>query len=391
MIEFLRNVGLAIVGVITSILMVFTNTPLTITKDVATTTNPSNEEIILEVKEETTKIVDEEVTQPKKLEKEPETTEIIVEEEADVITIESDSEFVDLVVTIPPVVESTLSSSEINLKARASLVNIICTTKQGGILQPITGSGMIMDKRGVIVTNAHIAQYYLLKDYITEGFLDCTIRTGSPAINTYKAELLFISPSWVKENYQKIALSNPKGTGENDFALLLINDVTKPGETLPTEFPYVAPDIRGVKPEIRDSVIVAGYPAGFLGSTAIQKDLYAVTTFTEVMDVFTFIESTLDLFSIGGSIAAQKGSSGGGVISTEGRLLGVVVTASDATQTDDRDLRAITLSHINNSLKRDTGVDLNDYLFGDLSGKARQFDEILSPTLTALLESALNN
>ena len=331
----------------------------------------------------------------------PEIPDKIVEEEGEAnepkIMIDTGVEIIDLttelieLLTIPPVQEITLSTSELNTKIRDALVNIICTTKVSGSINPITGSGVIIDERGVIVTNAHIAQYYLLKDYSTPDFLDCTIRTGSPAVNAYRAELLFISSDWINDNYQKITQSNPKGTGENDFALLLITETTKPGTTLPDKFPFVAPDTREQEPQPKDSVIVASYPAGFLGGISIQKELYAVSTITQVTEVFTFKEISLDLFSVGGNIVAQKGSSGGGIVSTAGRLLGIVVTASEGTQTDDRDLRAITFSHINKSLKEQAGVDLNGYLFGGLLGKSIQFIALIAPLLTVLLESALNN
>jgi hypothetical protein len=320
--------------------------------------------------------------------------EIIIKSDPEIITKNTMSDLgeniLDLIVTIPPQkTEESFGVTEINDLARGALVNIICTTKQGGLLQPITGSGMIIDERGVVLTNAHIGQYYLLKDLFVEDFLECFIRQGSPAINAYKAELLFISSSWIKENYKKIATSNPKGTGENDFALLIINESTNPSVPLPQKFPFVFPDLRNMEPEVGDSVIVAGYPAGFLGGQTIQKDLHAVSTVTQVKEVFTFTENSLDLFSVGGNIAAQKGSSGGGVVGFNKRLLGIVVTASDATQTDDRDLRAITLSHINKSIQKDTGSDLNNYLFGNLLQKSLQFREVVAPDLEKLLEGAL--
>ena len=334
-----------------------------------------------ETKEEEVLIIENEPVVITEIEIEPEET-----------AIEIDQGLIDLIVTIPPIqTETPLSTSDINTKAREALVNIICTSIQGGLLQPITGSGIIIDNRGVILTNAHIAQYFLLEDYIVENYLNCTIRTGSPAINTYEAELLFISSTWVKNNYQKISLSNPKGTGENDFALLLITDVTMPRAILPLQFPFISPDLRELKPEVGESVVVVSYPAGFLSGISIQKDLYAVSTVTEVMGIFTFKENTLDLFSVGGNIAAQKGSSGGGIINFDGRLFGIVVTSSDAAQTEDRDLRAITLSHINRSMESETGINLNNYLFGNLSGKSKQFGETVAPELTILLENALNN
>ena len=62
--------------------------------------------------------------------------------------------------TITPVATTTpvFSSEELNLKARRALVNILCTTKRGGLFSPISGSGVFIDPRGVILTNAHVGQ-----------------------------------------------------------------------------------------------------------------------------------------------------------------------------------------------------------------------------------------
>jgi hypothetical protein len=386
MIPFIRALVILMVGIMASILIV-SSSPTT--EDISLDQiPPSTEKVATTTPEVVGESESPSAILPKPTPKEP---KLIVDSPDKVKIVDLTAELIDLIVAIPPVEEIVLSTSELNIKARAALVNIICTTKTGGLLQPITGSGVIINEKGVILTNAHIAQYYLLKDYIVPDFLTCTVRTGSPAINTYKANLLFISSTWIKDNFQKIALSDPRGTGENDFALLLITDVTKPGAVLPDTFPYVAPDIRDLEPEVGDSVIVASYPAGFLGGISIQKELYAVTTITKVMSVFTFKMNTLDLFSIGGNIAAQKGSSGGGIVGKEGRLAGIVVTASDASQTDDRDLRAITLSHIDRSLEKESGISLNNYLLGGLKAKSEQFMEIVAPGLTVLLESALNS
>src|SRR3989338_2839263 len=71
--------------------------------------------------------------------------------------------------------------STINQKTREALVNIFCVTKSGGIFKPASGSGIIIDKRGIILTNAHVAQYFLLKDYLEQNFIECIVRVGSPA------------------------------------------------------------------------------------------------------------------------------------------------------------------------------------------------------------------
>src|ERR1700733_7735385 len=65
---------------------------------------------------------------------------------------------------VQPIVPS-LSSTELNTQTRAALVNIECTTIAGGTFEPISGSGVVIDSDGVILTNAHVAQFFLLRDY----------------------------------------------------------------------------------------------------------------------------------------------------------------------------------------------------------------------------------
>lgn len=282
-----------------------------------------------------------------------------------------------------------VSFSEINTTAREALVNIFCTTKSGGSFKPITGSGVIIDERGVILTNAHVAQYFLLKDYLIEDFVDCIIRTESPARSRYKAIPIFISPSWIKENANEITQQAPKGTGEDDYALLLITGRTNINENLPETFSFISPEYNSGKIEVGDNVLLAAYPAGFLGGISITKDLYIGSTVTQIMEVFTFREGTLDLFSVGGSVVAQQGSSGGAVVGADGKLLGIIVTSSAAENTQNRDLRAITIGHINRSFVKDTGFDLHTLFSGDLKAEANAFNENIAPRLTQLLADEL--
>ncbi|MFC1615151.1 serine protease [Patescibacteria group bacterium] len=285
----------------------------------------------------------------------------------------------------------TITSDELNTLARSALVNILCSTKTSGPLNPISGSGVIIDPRGIVLTNAHIAQYFLLENYMVEDYMNCILRTGSPAYPTYDAEILYISPKWIKENTDNITQDNPVGTGENDFALLYINKHIRDDINLPTEFPHIELETDENNIEKENSVLIAGYPAGFLGGTAIQKELWPVTTFSYITEVFTFISGTIDIVSLNGNIAAQKGSSGGAVINTNnGKIIGVVVTSTEAEQTEDRVLNAITLPHINRSIFADIGINLGSYIDGNLQARADNFNQTISPSLTELLEAALN-
>ena len=87
-------------------------------------------------------------------------------------------------------------------------------SQSGETIRLATGSGVIIDPRGIILTNAHVAQNFLFENAPTFGNTDCIIRAGSPASPFYDAEILYISPSWIKENAQSFKEEDPIGTGE---------------------------------------------------------------------------------------------------------------------------------------------------------------------------------
>ena len=296
----------------------------------------------------------------------------------------------DIVVALPPPpIIVPLSFTDVNLRTREALVNILCTTGPGGLLNPISASGIIVSPSGIVITNAHAAQYFLLKDYPTPGNIQCVLRAGNPAQPKYTAELLLVSPQWVYDNASMIVSQDPTGTGEHDYAFLRINGTTNPHVSLPPSFPYLEADTREEAVAVGDQALVAGYPAGFLGGIAIQRDLYVSSSVTPVREIFTF-ETLIDLFSIGGSIVAQKGSSGGPVVSSTGKLVGVIVTSTDSDTTGGRDLRAITLAHVDRSLARHSATSISKLLSGNLENEAFDFQTGTAPTLTRLLTEFLD-
>ena len=270
-----------------------------------------------------------------------------------------------------------LSSDSINQNARAALVNVFCQTA-GGTISSISGSGVMIDPRGVILTNAHVAQYVLISTEPTAG-LNCYIRTGSPAQIHWKVGILYIPAAWVQLHAQDIVKSKPKGTGENDYALLVITG-SMDGSALPTTFPYLSPDSREAIGFTSDPVLVAAYPAEFAGAST-QTALYPSTVFTRIGDLLTFDESTVDIMSLGSVAVAQGGSSGGAVVNEWGRLVGIVTTTSEGETTADRELRAITLAYINRDVLQKTGSTLLNYIGADPLAKAQSFTLNEAPLL----------
>ncbi len=273
---------------------------------------------------------------------------------------------------------------KINQFARKAVVNILCTDLKG---EEVTGTGSIIDSQGIILTNAHIGQFFLLQNYPVKNYMSCIIRTGSPAYPTYKAELLYISPTWVTDNKALLTETNPTGTGENDFAFLRITgriDDSPLSNSLPN-IP-VGQDEPITK---KQQVVLVSYPAGFLGGLFVMKDLNIMSAVASVDDYFTFTESTIDLISVPGTVVSQKGSSGGAVVDESSKLIGIIVTSSDGATTKDRDLRAITLSHINRTLESELGMTLTEFLAQDLSKFSQKFNTTISPNLTKLITTEL--
>ncbi|HEV3244999.1 MAG TPA: trypsin-like peptidase domain-containing protein, partial [Candidatus Paceibacterota bacterium] len=248
------------------------------------------------------------------------------------------------------------SFAQINTDARAALVNILCEPQGGSSLNPISGSGVIIDPRGVILTNAHVAQYVLLSESPRVN-LTCFVRTGSPATAEWSAAVLYIPPIWVSQHVSEILDQHPTGTGEHDYALLYITGSVN-GAQLPPTFPSLPVDTRPAIGFPGDQVLVASYPAELIGGIAAQYDLYADTSVTTIKQLLTFGSGTPDVVSLGGVIEAQSGSSGGAVINMWGRLIAIVATTSGGTTTADRDLRGVALSYINTDLTAQSGVSL---------------------------------
>ena len=284
--------------------------------------------------------------------------------------------------------------SEMNDKIRSATVNILCTSNGPGSVRSATASGIVIDPRGVILTNSHVAEYVLLKDYPEQNASTCVVRTGSPAEPAYKVRVLFMPKEWALNNAKLLLEDKPKGTGENDYALLLIT--TKIDRTpINTDLPYLTPD-EAYDSSIQDSpVLIAGYPAEFTGSIIANRSLSEVSSLSKITGGYYFDPKDtdrLDLINVGGSIASQGGSSGGAVLDIRsGNLVGVIVTTTSAPTTAQRELFALTTSYISRKLKAETGKNIRQFIDTNLNASADAFGGAPAQELIKILTSALSN
>jgi Trypsin-like peptidase domain len=260
-------------------------------------------------------------------------------------------------------------------------VNIICRAPVASPIHSISGSGIFIDAKGIILTNAHIAQYFLLAD----RDVSCIIRAGSPAASIYTAMLVYISPPWLRANATVLTQTNPTGNGEYDFALLAVTN-TATAAALPPMFPSLP--LSATPPVKETPVVIATYGAQFLDTAQVLASLFPTVVFGSVKDVFTFVSNTVDVIALGGSAAAQEGSSGGGVADATGKLVGTITTSTITGDTNTRELNAITSSYIRAEYVRETGSSLDTLLAQPTSSSIENFASQI-PALESILTSQL--
>ncbi|MEY2640718.1 MAG: hypothetical protein RL150_111, partial [Candidatus Parcubacteria bacterium] len=72
----------------------------------------------------------------------------------------------------PPKTETTPTDTSSKATVENTVVSILCVRHNGSKIHVTTGSGVIISSKGVVLTNSHVAQMFLLKD---AGY-DCSIR-----------------------------------------------------------------------------------------------------------------------------------------------------------------------------------------------------------------------
>jgi S1-C subfamily serine protease len=266
-------------------------------------------------------------------------------------------------------------------------VNLYCRIKVAGRTYSATGSGVLVHQTGVILTNAHVGQYFLLGSSSSRTKTECTVRGGSPANDKYDATLLYLSPSWARETVEETTKKQPgKGTGESDFALLRI--VATGTRSSQAFFPAVALDMFTTL-EDGDEVVAAGYPAEDLNFRQVLRNLAYRAASSTLTAINSFQRPYQDVLTLAPSMMSVSGVSGGPIALPDDKLIGIAVTVSKGTESE-RSLRGITLSYIDRALRSETGLWLQTYISNPflpaIDPQAQPYTD-----LSATLERTLRN
>jgi S1-C subfamily serine protease len=289
------------------------------------------------------------------------------------------------------VISSSVDTGNITKNPIEAIVNIFCTFTTSDTIRTTTGTGFFIHSDGVILTNAHVAQYLLFEDSDFLGKSECFIRSGNPAKAKYRAGLLYIPPAWVQHNAPLISSVAPMGTGERDYALLYVSS-TLTKEPLPSKFPTLAFNTDLLSKEIIGTgVEAAGYPATDLIKNGANTPLIPIAANTTISELYTFGSNYADVFSIKGSSVGAEGSSGGPVLALDGSVIGMIATRGDDIADGTGSLRAITISHIHRTILEETGFSLEKNIGGNLKYRSSIFTKTLSPFLISLLTQEIKS
>ncbi len=230
--------------------------------------------------------------------------------------------------------------------AEDAAVNIFCSQKIGNKRKTMTGSGVLISEDGIVLTNAHVAQFPFVSE--TNTSVVCMARAGLHAENTFGLKTIFISPEWSYKNAAYINNGGTVQTGENDYALLKLISSNNSTGLKPIKISYDRITTPG-------QVTLVSYPANIL-ATNINASLTRQKENLPLLSYYSLGLSQQDAFETGASNLAQHGSSGGLVANQNNDLIGIVsiiTTINNSTKPGTGNtfqIRGITTNHINTAL-----------------------------------------
>lgn len=256
-------------------------------------------------------------------------------------------------ITTPPPSQNNIS---IDQKIKSATANIFCSIPKGNQIQKITGSAVAISNNGVLLTNAHVAEYILLENSAPNTNTLCYIRTGSPAKKAYKAEVVFLPREWIYTNKDNMKFGTLYGTGENDYALIYLTK--KIQDSSATDLSYINIDSTNINKN--ESLILSGYPV--LGGTLNENSLYNISDNTKIQNIWRLNKTESDAVDTSYTTLAHQGSSGGTGASLSGQLKAIMVATTVDPMTNKPNMRLISLGYISRDIESKTSKTLESII-----------------------------
>lgn len=268
-------------------------------------------------------------------------------------------EVVERTINIPQVQNTGSGLSSKSNPIEDIIVNIVCVNRKVNQISLSTGSGVMVSSSGVVLTNSHVANNFLFNDKNSDSYKNCSIRRENIPTYGFEAELVYLPADWLIENQGFFTEDDPRGSGENDYALLAITKNTNPALSLPASFDYAK--LLTSENQIKEgsSVEIAAYPGVHTGVFEVDSNAKLKTADAQVNELATFNGTTIDVISTTPNTVAKRGSSGGGIF-YDNSLLGIVTTTDGVGS--NTYINAITVPYIIRDFRNDTGDNFESFI-----------------------------
>lgn len=235
----------------------------------------------------------------------------------------------------PPV---ALGDAEFYARFAPAVVQIFCRTQ--ALL--FSASGVIVNERGLILTNAHVA------DVVKKsGEEQCEARHGNPASSFAGVSVVFVADTTAKIPDTQVP--------QRDLAFLTLRDARESFAVAPISLAVL---------DINTPLYTLGYPSEFLQGVAATDRSNLVFSILPVGGLADIDGNgnTAEGYIFKGGIILQQGSSGTALFRRDGSVAGIIFATTKGATTADRNGIALMTPYIDAILQLETGQGLAEFI-----------------------------
>lgn len=237
-----------------------------------------------------------------------------------------------------PLPSLNISDQEFYGRFAPAVIQIFCQTPQ----EIFTASGVIVNERGLVLTNAHVAEIVR-----TAGEPNCQARHGNPAERFATLQIVFAADTSVKITGTNVP--------QRDFAFLRLVAPTEPFSVAAITIGVAAPGT---------ALWTLGYPSEFLQSLTASSNSNFVFSSLRV-DGYIDVDDTpasAEGYVFRGGLILQQGSSGTALFAPDGTVVGLIFATTRGATTADREGVAFTTPYMDIILRAEAGQGLADFI-----------------------------